>query len=74
MAKRQPAAKKTPSRASTTTPDATPSAVCEPAGAPDPRHAAIAEAAYLMAENDGFQGDSVQYWLQAEAGYDYPDA
>lgn len=34
------------------------------------RHALIADAAYYIAEQQGFQGDALDYWLQAEATID----
>jgi hypothetical protein len=38
---------------------------------PDTRHSAIAEAAWLIAERRGFQGDlALDDWLQAEAEVD----
>lgn len=38
---------------------------------PEERHAMIAEAAYLVAERRGFQGDcALDDWLQAEAEVD----
>ncbi|MGB5177269.1 MAG: DUF2934 domain-containing protein [Gammaproteobacteria bacterium] len=39
--------------------------------APEQRHYMIAEAAYLIAEQRGFQGDmALNDWLQAEAAVD----
>jgi len=39
--------------------------------APEERHLMIAKAAYLLAEQRGFQGDmALNDWLQAEAGVD----
>lgn len=41
------------------------------AATPEERHCLIAEAAYLIAEQRGFQGDAaLDDWLQAETGVD----
>ena len=37
---------------------------------PKHRHNQIAKAAYYLAENANFTGDSVDHWLQAEANID----
>ena len=34
------------------------------------RHSLIAEAAYYRAEQEGFSGDALQYWLDAEIEID----
>lgn len=34
------------------------------------RHNQIAKAAYYLAQNENFKGDSVTHWLQAEASID----
>ena len=37
---------------------------------PEERYTMITEAAYYIAEKNGFGGDNVQYWLMAEAEID----
>lgn len=64
-ASKQTAAKKAAAKATVATPEEEQGATAEE------RHRMIAETAYLIAEQRGFQGDlSLQDWLQAEAEVD----
>jgi hypothetical protein len=44
----------------------TPAAAAGKAPTPEERYRAIEERAYLLAERNGFQGDPLGYWLDAE--------
>jgi hypothetical protein len=37
-----------------------------PGLSPEQRYRRIEQAAYFLAESDGFQGDPVSYWIEAE--------
>ena len=47
-----------------------PAAASIPAVSPERRYAMVQEAAYLLAEKDGFKADPTTYWVAAEAAID----
>ena len=75
---KQPRAKASPGRGKTTKTTKAPRKTATRKGAkrktpritPEARYRMIAEAAYLRAEQAGFGGDPVEYWLTAEREID----
>lgn len=57
---------KAPAKATTSKPRATKKAL-KPALSPEQRYLMVQEAAYYIAEKDGFSGNPAEYWAQAEA-------